>query len=309
MKRVLANGLAVCGLVLGSAQGAATASAAPKVVTSIKPVHSLVAGVMAGVGTPRLLIKAGGSPHSYSLRPSEARALNSADLVFWIGEGLETFLDKPLEALTESARVVELAAIPGIKLLKTREGGAWENRDQEHAEHTEYDMHIWLDPHNAKQIVRRVAAELSRADQANAERYEANGKALMARVDRLDREVAATLAPVKDVPYVVFHDAYHYFERRFGTTAVGSISVSPDRAPGARRLTEVRRKIVQSRAACVFSEPQFKPALVSTVIEGTEAKTATLDPLGAQLEPGPEAYFQIMRGLAGSLSACLAPAS
>ena len=347
MKRVFASGFVASGLLLAYGP----AAAAPKVVTSIKPVHSLVAGVMTGVGTPQLLVKGGGSPHSYSLRPSEARALNAADVIFWIGEDLETFLEKPIGALAGNTRVVELAASPGMELLKTREGGVWEGHDEDHSEHEEHaghdeheaqeehdeheehaghgehkaqeehdeheehaghgehNMHIWLDPHNAQRIVRTVIAELSRIDQDNAGRYAANGETLIERLDRLDREVAATLAPVKDLPYVVFHDAYHYFERRFGTNAVGSISVSPDRAPGARRLTEVRRKIARTRAACVFSEPQFTPALVDTVIEGTEAKTAVLDPLGAELDPGPEAYFQIMRGLAGSLRDCLTPAS
>ena len=150
---------------------------------------------------------------------------------------------------------------------------------------------------------------LSEADPANAGRYRANGKAALARLDSLDEELKAALAPVKDAPFVVFHDAYQYFEAHYGLTAVGSISVSEGRAPGAKRLREVREKIAETGARCVFAEPQFQPALVATVVEGTAARTGVLDPVGADLAEGPEAYAELLRGLAGALNKCLAPQS
>ncbi len=331
-------------------------SEAPEVVVTIKPVHSLVASVMGDVGAPSLLLKGAASPHSYSLRPSDAKALNRAKLIFWVGEGMETFLVEPLDALSGQARLVEIAELPEIELLEAREGGAWEvhahedhaehedhedhaeadhhdeshghaeshehaekahadeekaHEHAEHAGHAEHDknLHLWLDPHNAEVIVKATVKALGDADPANAERYQANGKATLAELEALDGELRRDLSAVKDTPFVVFHDAYHYFEAHYGLTAVGSISVDEGRTPGAKRLREVREKIVQTGARCVFSEPQFAPALVSTVIEGTSARTAVLDPLGAELAAGPAAYGQIMRGLAASLTKCLGPQS
>lgn len=349
----------VLGVLLLSAAVRPLAAAPPEVVVTINPVHSLVAAVMEGVAEPTLLVRGAASPHSYSLRPSDAKALNRAQLVFWVGEGLETFLIEPLAALSGEAKVVEVAALPGIGLLETREGGAWEahahgeghhghdhdhdhdhaaSRDQHghdehghdehghdehgHAEHGHHehgheahahaegkDLHLWLDPGNAKVIVEAAVQSLSEADPANAGRYRANGKAALARLDSLDEELKAALAPVKDAPFVVFHDAYQYFEAHYGLTAVGSISVSEGRAPGAKRLREVREKIAETGARCVFAEPQFQPALVATVVEGTAARTGVLDPVGADLAEGPEAYAELLRGLAGALNKCLAPQS
>ena len=293
----------------------------PKVVTTVKPLHSLVAGVMAGLGEPELLLAGGGSPHAGSLRPSQARALEEAELVFWIGPELEASLAKPLGALAGKARVIALTAAPGLELLEARTGGAWEKADHEddgqapngqqsqQMEGQGRDPHLWLDPDNARAIAPLAAAALGEADPENAARYALNAAAVAARIEALDRELTARLAPLRDRPFIVFHDAYQYLERHYNLTAVGAIAVAPGRAPGARRLLEIRAKIETLGAVCLFSEPQFEPALVKTVIGGTEARGGKLDPLGATLAAGPEAYFQLMRGLADSLAACLAPAS
>ena len=391
VKRRLALGgcVAAAALMIGWSGWAAEA---PKVVTSIAPVHSLVAGVMEGVGEPGLLVRGGGSPHSYSLRPSDARALEQADVVFWIGEDLETFLSRPLNALAGDAEVVELAKVPGIRLLDSREGGAWEGHDHSahaeakhghddhahddhakadahddhahddhahddhahddhahddhahddhahddhakadahddhdhdkhaHAEHEHddhaheghahghKDLHIWLDPQNAKRIVEAAVAELSEQDPAHAARYKSNGEAVLARLDALDKELASTMESIRELPFIVFHDAYHYFEDRYDLNAAGSITVSPERKPSAKRLSEIREKVADAGAVCVFSEPQFEPALVETVVEGTPARTGVLDPLGAEIEPGPDAYETLLRNLASSLQDCLRPSS
>lgn len=314
---------------------------APKVVATIKPIHSLVAAVMDGVGAPALLLQGASSPHAYSLRPSDARALEGADVIFWVGRGMEGFLDKPLAALAGRARVVTLSRIEGMRLIEGRTGGAWEahtddddddededghdesaqrddhddgaesdeDADHQDANHGDaaIDMHLWLDTENARRIVAAAVTALGERDAANAERYAANGRATDARIQALTREIAARLAPVRDVPYVVFHDAYHYFEARFKTNAIGSISVHSGRSPGAKRLHEVRKKIMDVGARCVFSEPQFKPALAETLIEGTDARLGVLDPLGAKLAAGGDAYFVLMRTLADALRTCLAP--
>lgn len=312
--------------VLGLAGAMATLAAmtvraaeAPRVVASIKPVHSLVAGVMAGVDKPYLLIRGGASPHTYVMRPSDARALAGARVIFWIGEDMETFLARPLRALGGKAMSVALAEAQGVTLLKLREGGAWEPhepeadergkaRDHETTEygHGAHNMHVWLDPAQAKAMVAAIVAALSEADPGNAAAYRANGAELRARLDRLDAELAGRLAPVRTRPFIVFHDAYPYLERRYGLSAAGSITLSPERQPGAKRLAEIRARIRAQTIRCVFSEPQFEPRLVRTVTEGTKARGAQLDPLGAAVPEGPAAYFTIMDRLATDLVDCLA---
>lgn len=286
--------------------------AAPRVVASIPPIHSLVAGVMQGIAEPTLLVPATASAHTHSLRPSEARALSEADLVFWIGPIYETFLEKPLGALARPGTLVRLMDAADLILRDARGGGAWEShahdghgRDHGHRHDDAVDGHLFLDPRNAKAMAMAIAAALSAADGDNAAHYRANAAALAARLDALDAELAATLAPVREKPFIVFHDAYQYFEARYGLKGIGSITVSPERQPGARRLQTLRRKIGELRAVCVFAEPQFEPGLLQTLIAGTNAKTGTLDYLGADVASGPDAYFTTMRALARSLAACL----
>ena len=281
-------------LALGAAVPAPAGAAAPRVVVSVKPVHSLVAGVMEGVAAPRLLITGGASPHTYSLKPSAARALAQADIVFVVGGALESFLGKALGALVQSGRLVELSALPGLAPA----GGSRLGRER-------MDPHIWLDVANARVIVATAARVLEDADAANGPRYTANAERLLARLGRLDAELARTVAPARDRPYVVFHDAYGHFERRYGLAAAAALTVNPARPPGARRLREIRRTMVTAGVRCIFGEPQFRPALIHTLIEGTAVKVGELDSLGAAVPPGPDAYFQIMRDLARAFVGCL----
>jgi ABC-type Zn2+ transport system, periplasmic component/surface adhesin len=321
-----------------------SAMAAPKVVASIKPIHSLVAAIMEGVGSPDLIVKGAASPHTYNLRPSDARSLQEAEVVFWVGHGLEAFLEKPLEALSDNARVVELEETPGLELLPFREGGAFETHDHgdhdhahegeeashnddhghnaEHAEteheheeaeavhehddeHGGHDMHFWLDPMNAKALAGEIAHVLEEVDPENAATYARNAETLLASLDTLDKEIAETVAPVKNKPFVVFHDAYQYFEHRYGVRVVGSITVSPEVVPGADRVSEIHAKIKELGATCVFAEPQFEPKLVNVVVEGSSAKSGVLDPEAGTVTEGPELYPTLMRAIATSLRDCL----
>jgi zinc transport system substrate-binding protein len=322
--RFLAIGIVSIGLMQATVAAAADA---PRVIVSIKPVHSLVAAVMQAAGEPTLLLGSGASPHTYSLKPSDARALQQAQLVFWVGEGLETFLEKPLATLPQSARVIELADAEGVTLLPYRASGPWEAHvhggaqsdpnahGHEHGHghghgREQADMHIWLDADNARAIVRAASAALGAADPARARLYRANAEQADARIAALDATLRAELTPLAGRPYVVFHDAYQYLEHRYGLTPVGSITVNPDRQPSAQRVSSIREKIVANRAVCVFSEPQFQPALVTTLIEGTGARTGVLDADGGIGAPaGADAYFTIMRTLGSALSGCLKPAS
>ena len=292
--------------VLGAASLAskdAVAAEGPRVAVSVLPLHSLVAGVMAGVGAPVLLIDGAASPHAYALRPSAARALADADAVFWIGPELETFLPKPLKSLAGGARVVTVLDDPSIAVLPVRERGAWGEATEEPA--AGRDPHVWLDPRNARRIVAMVTATLSEIDPANAAVYRDNEMRLDADLADLETELVGKLAPAHGVPFVVFHDAYHYFEARFGLTTVGAFAVSPEVAPGARRVAELRARLVETNVSCVFVEPQFEPAIIEAAVAGTGARIAVLDPVGAGLPAGAAAYGQLMRALADNLLACL----
>ena len=285
---------------------AAAFAAAPKVVTSIKPLNSLVASVMQGVGEPSLIVDGAASPHTYSLKPSNAQALQDADVVFWTGPGLELFLEKPLEALTDKATVSEMDKAPGVETLKFRVGGPFEaDDDGDQDTPGGIDPHLWLDPMNAKAMAAEIERVLVAADPDNAARYEENASALMASLDALNTEIEAELAPVKNTPFVVFHDAYQYFEHRYGVNVAGSVVVEPEAMPGAERLTKIHEKLETLGAACVFAEPEFESKLIKTVMEGTKARTGTLDPLGADLKNGPDLYFELMRNMATSMKTCL----
>jgi zinc transport system substrate-binding protein len=294
-------------LVAALAGAAVPAAAAPKVVASIKPIHSLIAGVMAGIGEPQLIVAGGASPHLYTLKPSDAERLEHADLVFWVGPIFEGFLVKPIAVLAGKAVIVELDQAAGVILLPARQGGAWDEGEDRHAASAlEQDGHLWLDPANAQAIVRVAVARLSLLDPAHAAAYGANGAALERRLDALDASLRQRLGAVTGMRFVVFHDAYQYFERRYGLAAIGSITVSPEQRPGARRLGTMRAKIKTLGARCVFSEPQFESRLVETVIAGTGARTDMLDPEGAALAPGPDLYGALLTGLADRLESCLA---
>ena len=262
----------------------------PRVVASIGPIHSLVAGVMQGIGSPTLLVSGNASPHAFALKPSDAAALDKADVIFWVGEGLEGFLVKPLAALGKGAKAVELAEAPGVAMLDRRKGGVWSEHGHDHdhgkkskagkhdhAHEDGKDAHLWLDPANGRAVVAAVVAALAEKDPGNAARYRANG-------DTVAKELA---------------------EKRFGLNGVGAITVDPERPPGARTLKALRDRIKSASAVCVFSEPQFEPKLVRSVIEGTKAKTGVLDPIGAGIAPGPELYGALLRDMANAFVGCL----
>lgn len=333
--------------VFASGMVPASLNADIRVVTSIKPVQSLVAAVMGNVGTPELLIEGANSPHAYALRPSQARSLQNADAVFWIGPGLETFLVKPVETTAQKAMSVPLIDSEGL-IKKSYRG----DHDHDHGGHADHDgkkdhddhkdghkhdhdkkahdehdhakkghddhkdghhahdeggidPHIWLDPENAKVMVRTIAAALSKIDPANANVFKKNADATQLQLDQLTAKLKATIAPVKGKKYIVFHDAYQYFEARFGMETSGAIAVNPEVIPGAEHLKEIKDRVAELGVVCVFSEPQFKPKLVSLVIEGTSAKSSVLDPLGAGITAGPGQYFELMNDMASSIKSCL----
>ena len=285
----------------------------PRVAVDIAPVHSLVARVMDGVGTPDLIVQSGASPHEYSLRPSEATALQEADLVFWVSPDLTPWLGDAIETLATNATVTELLEADGTIELEFREGALFEAHEEhaegehegeEHAE-GEHDPHAWLSPQNAATWLNVIAGQLSATDPDNAGAYFANAAAGRAEIDTLTAEVNAMLEPVRGARFIVFHDAYQYFESAFDFPASGAISVSDASDPSPARIAEIRARIADEGIDCVLAEPQFNAGLVATVLDGTEAGTGILDPLGSDLEPGPALYPQLIRNLATNLAECL----
>ena len=297
-----------------AALAARNASAAPRVMASIQPIHSLVAGVMRGVGAPGLIVQGYGSPHAYQMRPSVAAALYEADLVFWMGAPLENFLQKPINNVRPPARVVTLLDTQDLNVYFNRKSGVWDAQTsvilsaksaQPAPAAFERDPHVWLSPQNAKHLVDSIATALAKLDADNAARYRANARELTQRIDLQTAALQERLAPIRSVPFVTFHDAFQYFERAFGLNAVGALHLEPDRAPGAGRIYALRGAIRAQSVRCVFREPQFQAALVDTLVEDTGARVGVLDPMGAAIAPGPNAWFQMMAANADSMVRCL----
>ncbi|MBC7131967.1 MAG: zinc ABC transporter substrate-binding protein [Roseovarius sp.] len=310
--------LAPLGVLLGLA---IPALAGPKVATDIAPVHSLVAQVMEGAGEPALIVPPGASPHGHAMRPSEAAALARAEVVFWMGEGLTPWLEEPIETLAGDAHVIELMGAGGsmvlvfrseaelVPRLAGRDGDGHDDHahdDHAHADHAHdgADPHAWLDPANARIWLDVIAGELAEHDPANAALYRANAARAAADLAALEAEVAARLGPVRGAPYLVFHDAYQYFEARFGLAPAGALSPGDAADPGPARIAALRDMARERGIACVFSEPQFSPARVQAIF-GESVRHGVLDPLGSAHAPGPDLYPALIRDMADALVDCL----
>jgi len=292
--------------LLAASVATPAAAEAPRVAVSIAPIHSLVAAVMAGVADPVLIVDPRQSEHTFQLKPSQARALAESRLIVWVGPEDEPMLVRTVAALPKQARVITLTNLKGLVLLPRR-GGDW-GHDHDHGHGNaagRVDPHMWLDPDMARFIVTAIRDALIALDPPNSDRYSGNAAAADAAMRDLDGEMRAALTPLKGRRFLVFHDAYQYFERRYGLAAAGAIALSPELAPGARRIADLRASIRGGDIACVFAEPQFSPALVETVTEGLAVRTAVLDGIGAGYAPGPALWFDVMRGMMRAFAGCL----
>ena len=317
-----------------------SANADIKVVTSIKPIHSLASYLMDGVGKPDLIVDGYNSPHAFAMKPSHAKMLQNADLIFWVGEDMESFLEKPLNSIAKKAEKIELMEIKGLNKLEFRERNIFEEHEdhghdehkehghkedkhddhKEHDEHKEHghkedkhddhqghahgehDPHIWLDPMNAKVILSEMAEHLIENDQKNEAKYKENLKKAHKDLDRLTKKVKSELN--KDFKSIVFHDAYQYFEKKFDINILGAFTVNPDVMPGAEQLAEIREVIEHDKVSCIFSEPQFNPDIIKAVAKDTNVATGVIDPLGATLDPGKDLYFDLIGNMSKSFKGC-----
>ena len=312
--------------------GGVAMSDTPKVAADISPVHSLVSRVMLGVGTPDLIVQAGASPHGYTLRPSEAKALQDAQMVFWMGESLSPWMEGALDTLSSDATIITLLERDETILMEFREGALFEEHDHDdhgdekhddhgdekhddhgdekhddhgdHEDHGSHDPHAWLSPDNARIWLNLIASQLSIVDPENAGTYFANAAAARSEIEALKTEVNSLLEPVRGKKFIVFHDAYQYFEKAFDLSASGAISLGDASKPSPARIAEIQGRIQEESIDCVLSEPQFNKGLVATVMAGSKAKTSIIDPLGVGLKPGPDLYSELIRNMTKTLVDC-----
>ena len=308
-----------------------SANAVPNVATDVTPIHSLVSQVMAGVGAPDLLVQSGASPHNYSLSPSEAQALQEANLVFWVGEGLTPWLERSLDNLSLDSRKVELLEVVGTTTYAFREGATFDAHDDndhnkekegghdahddlqhdertedDHHEHSGTDPHAWLDPANGKVWLDAIAVALAEKDPENAAQYLENAAAGKADIDAAVSRIDITIARFKDRQFIVFHDAYQYFEKRFGIPAAGAISIGDASKPSPARIAEIRGVVTDLNVGCVFTELQYSPGIVKAIFGGTGVNTSgVIDPLGSGLATGANLYPDLLIKIADGLQSCL----
>ena len=324
-----------------------------RVVTTIQPLHSLVSNVMDGRGDLSLILEGSASPHNFTLKPSHAKMIEKADIIFWFGEDLETFLEKPLKSIPNKAKIISFMKLSEIPKLKFREKNIFDDHDDhkdghkddhddhkdehkdghkdehddhkdehkdghkdEHDDHKdehghkdahghahgEFDVHLWLDPSNAKIILKEVAHVLSEVDPSNAEKYNQNANKTITKIDRMIIDIDKSIN--KSARFITFHDAYQYFEKRFGVASMGTLTVNPDVQPGAKQVSEIQKLIKEKNIKCIFSEPQFNPKLINMIAKNTNSKTGVFDPLGSELASGKLLYFKLIRNLANNLKGC-----
>ena len=315
-----------------------------KVVTTIKPLHSLISRIMETRGEPQLIIEGTNNPHTFVFKPSHAKMIEEADIIFWIGEDLEAFMEKPLDSLAEKAQVISFMELSSIEKLKFREKNIFDDHDGHEDEHEghededdhghkdddhdddhdghedeheghdddhkdahahahgEFDPHIWLDPENAKEMVKIIRDELIKIDPEGQRQYSVNTAGATLELDNLINSVEKELS--KDISYIVFHDAYQYFENRFGVIPAGALTLNPDVLPGAKQIADIQDVINDKGIKCIFSEPQYNPKIIETLGNDMNVSTGVIDPLGAFIDAGPTMYVELINGIANSIKEC-----
>ncbi|MFQ1806116.1 zinc ABC transporter substrate-binding protein ZnuA [Aeromonas veronii] len=289
-----------------------------EVLTTIKPLGFIAAAITDGVSEPKVLLPTGASPHDFSLRPSDIRSINSADLVVWVGPELEGFMAKPLANHPHALALTQVEGMPLFNYATQDSHDSHDHDDHDHAAHEHgdhdegheghhhegVDPHIWLGPTQAKVIAKAIASELGKLDPANQARYDANLAAFDTKVDAKDKVIAGQMKAVNEKGYFVFHEAYGYWERHYGMSSKGYFTVSPERRPGAKTLVDIRKALEEKQASCIYAEPQFSPAVIESVARNTGAKVLLLDEVGEQVPLGPDGYPQFMQQLADAFAQC-----
>ncbi|HEE0043672.1 zinc ABC transporter substrate-binding protein ZnuA [Citrobacter freundii] len=293
--------------------GSATQAANAAVVASLKPLGFIASAIADGVTDTEVLLPDGASEHDYSLRPSDVKRLQGADLVVWIGPEMEAFMEKSVKNIP-NAKQVTIAQLNDVKPLLMKgadddddhgHNDAGSEKSDEHHHHGDYNMHLWLSPEIARASAVAIHEKLVELMPQSRAKLDANLKDFEAQLAATDKQVGNELAPLKGKGYFVFHDAYGYYEKHYGLTPLGHFTVNPEIQPGAQRLHEIRTQLVEQKATCVFAEPQFRPAVVEAVARGTSVRMGTLDPLGTNIKLGKTSYSAFLNQLANQYASCL----
>ncbi|MFP3013434.1 MAG: zinc ABC transporter substrate-binding protein ZnuA [Arsenophonus sp.] len=284
------------------------------VVTSIRPLGFIAAAITNGVTDVHILLPHGASPHDYALKPSDLKKIKTSDFFIWVGLSLETFLEKPLAQLPTNKRIT-LTEDPTIKahLLKISDNSTSINNKNSHAHshdehhsHSVYNMHIWLSPEIAYIIAKIIYHRLVALYPKYKKQLDVNLRKFNEKLTQTDKNLAKMLLLLdRDKGYFVFHDAYAYFEKRYHLTSLGYFTINPIIQPGAKRLYQIRTMLTQKKAVCVFAESQFKPAVIKTVIKGTNVQMETLDPLGSSIRLSKDSYVEFLTALSNQFKSCL----
>ena len=321
----------VLSILFSSFSAHADVSTDIKVVTTIKPLHSLISRIMETRGEPQLIIEGTNNPHTFVFKPSHAKMIEEADIVFWIGEDLEAFMEKPLNSLAKDTKKIGFMDSESIEKIEFREKNIFDDHDGHEDEHEghedddddhghkdddhdddhkdahahahgEFDPHIWLDPENAKEMVKIIRDELIKIDPEGQRQYSVNTAGATLELDNLINSVEKELS--KDISYIVFHDAYQYFENRFGVIPAGALTLNPDVLPGAKQIADIQDVINDKGIKCIFSEPQYNPKIIETLGNDMNVSTGVMDPLGAFIDAGPTMYVELINGIANSIKEC-----
>ena len=320
----------VLSILFSSFSAHADVSTDIKVVTTIKPLHSLISRIMETRGEPQLIIEGTNNPHTFVFKPSHAKMIEEADIVFWIGEDLEAFMEKPLNSLAKDTKKIGFMDSESIEKIEFREKNIFDDHDGHEDEHEghedddvhedeheghdddhkdahahahgEFDPHIWLDPENAKEMVKIIRDELIKIDPEGQRQYSVNTAGATLELDNLINSIEKELS--KDISYIVFHDAYQYFENRFGVIPAGALTLNPDVLPGAKQIADIQDVINDKGIKCIFSEPQYNPKIIETLGNDMNVSTGVMDPLGAFIDAGPTMYVELINGIANSIKEC-----
>lgn len=305
---------AIFALTAFSVTASLTLPAQANVVASLKPVGFIAAAIADGVTPVDVLLPDGASEHDYSLRPSDAKRLKNADLVVWVGPGMEAFMAKSAAELPAQKNLA-MVNIDGVKPLlisggededeHTAEKSEEQDADAHHHHHGEFNMHLWLSPEIARKTAVAIHGKLLELMPQDKAKLDANLQQFEVALADTDKRVSAQLAPVRNKGYFVFHDAYTYFEKQYGLSPTGHFTVNPEIQPGAQRLHQIRTQLVEQKAVCVFAEPQFRPAVIDAVARGTQVRKGTLDPLGTDISLAKDSYVKFLSQLSSQYESCL----
>lgn len=301
-KRMLFAAALASGFTLNTAQAS--------VVASVRPLGFIASAIADGVTPTEILLPDGASPHDFALRPSDLQKMRRADLVVWVGPEMEAFMTKSAAQLSPN-RQVEIATLSTVVLLLQKGDHDDDEHDHGHGEsgddhhHGEYNMHVWMSPEIAKQTAIAIHAKLLELMPQKKDKLDANLKQFEDSLTKVDKNLGKMLQPVQGKGYFVFHDAYGYFEKHFGLSPLGHFTVNPEIQPGAQRLHLIRTQLVEQKAVCVFAEPQFRPAVINAVAQGTTVRMGTLDPLGSGIALGKDSYVNFLSHLTDQYVSCL----